>query len=296
MSLLSKHIFNDEKPGGWLPWAALAPLLGFIFVVVSAIIGQLVLEFAGLVDQNGSPDGTYALLLFLVLPFSLMLLTIWLWVRQVEKRSLASIGFTGARPTRTFIIGHLIGIGTITLVVLAVWLAGGYEARAYLQAFGSLGALVGIVALLAGFALQASVEEIVFRGWLLSAMTRKSNLLIAMIGNSALFALLHLDPDAHWINIINVFLFGLFASAWVIRTGNIWGAMGWHAGWNWLLAVGYDLPITGLDAGVPALLVSMEQTGDILLTGGPVGPEGSYMCTAFFVIATILLLVGRKQA
>ena len=36
----------------------------------------------------------------------------------------------------------------------------------------------------------------------------------------------------------------LFACAWVLRARNVLGIMGWHAGWNWLLAVGFGLPLT----------------------------------------------------
>ncbi|MBY0566549.1 MAG: hypothetical protein K2P70_04525 [Hyphomonadaceae bacterium] len=68
------------------------------------------------------------------------------------------------------------------------------------------------------------------------------------------------------------------------------GVMGWHVGWNWLLATGFELPVTGLDAGVSALLVKLVPDGPDILTGGSQGPEGSVVCLTFFVgaIATLL--------
>ena len=98
------------------------------------------------------------------------------------------------------------------------------------------------------FAVQASVEEILFRGWLLSVVARKFNLPAAVLLSSALFAFLHFSPGQPVLVTLNVVLFALFACGWALRTGNVWGVMGWHTGWNWLLATGFELPVTGLDA------------------------------------------------
>jgi hypothetical protein len=67
--------------------------------------------------------------------------------------------------------------------------------------------------------------------------------------------------------------------------------MGWHAGWNWLLAVGFEVPVTGLDAKMPALLVKLVPQGSAYLTGGTQGPEGSVLCGLFFVVGTAVLLL-----
>jgi hypothetical protein len=75
------------------------------------------------------------------------------------------------------------------------------------------------------------------------------------------------------------FLFAVFACCWVIRTGNVWGVMGWHSGWNWLLAVGFEWRVTALDAHVPALLAKVIPSGSGLLNGGIEGPEGGIVCT-----------------
>ena len=96
---------------------------------------------------------------------------------------------------------------------------------------------------------------------------------------STLINLLHFDSRANWIFVTNVFLFAVFACCWVIRTGDVWGVMGWHGGWNWLLAVGFELRVTALDAHVPALLVKLTPVGPDYLTGGIQGPEGSIVCT-----------------
>jgi membrane protease YdiL (CAAX protease family) len=280
-----------------LPWGALAPFLCLVLVLVSDVTGSLVLERFHLVDARGRPLGFAGFLLFLLVGFTLMGLVFLSWIRLVERRPIATIGLGGRHRLRTFLAGHAIGLATISAVVAAIGASGGFAADGYGKAFGSWTALASIGALLVCFAVQSSVEEIVFRGWLLSGVARKLGVPIAVLLTSAVFTLLHYGPKQHWATTTSNFLFSVFTCAWALRAGSIWGVMGWHSGWNWLLAVGFELPVTGLDAGVPALLVKLVPRGSVLLNGGTQGPEGSLWCNAFFVAGTAFLLWrSRRQA
>jgi hypothetical protein len=89
----------------------------------------------------------------------------------------------------------------------------------------------------------------------------------------------------------------LLASCWVICTGNVWGVMGWHGGWNWLLAVGFELRVTALDAHLPGLLVKLAPVGPDNLTGGIERPEGSIVCILVLTCGiTYQLLRARRGA
>jgi membrane protease YdiL (CAAX protease family) len=196
---------------------------------------------------------------------------------------------------RTFLLGVAIGAATIFAVVAAGWAAGAYHAAGYVRAFASPSALGGIAVLLLAFAVQSSVEEILVRGWLLSVAVRKFNTPAAVALTSVVFAFLHFSPGQAWLITLNVLLFSVFACCWALKTGNVWGVMGWHAGWNWLLATGFEVPVTGLDAGLPALLVTLRPTGPDWLTGGAQGPEGSVFCTVFFLVG-IAVTTWRRGA
>ena len=65
----------------------------------------------------------------------------------------------------------------------------------------------------------------------------------------------------------HTFLFALFTCAWVLRTRSVLGIMGWHAGWKWLLAVGFGLPVTGrrVSSAGPVLHSSLPVVGFPLL-------------------------------
>lgn len=288
-------LYSPAPVRGWLPWGALTPFLAILLVALPAIAAWKIEHAFGLVNEKGDPQGFAGLCALLFFDFSLTLAVLFAWVRLVERRSLVTIGLVGERPRRTFLAGLGVGLATSTLVVAAIALAGGYAVGELFPASTAPSALLRIAALLAGFALQSSVEEILFRGWLMSAMARKLGVVLAVVLTSTVFMLLHYSPHQAWDLMLGTFLFSLFACAWALRSGSIWGVMGWHAGWNWLIAVGFELPITGIDVHLPALLVQLAPRGPDVLTGGAQGPEGSALCSAFFAVASLLLFGLRAR-
>ena len=295
MSQTAKPVpFSSEPARGWLPWALLAPVLCVVFVAVPVLATSDLLEQAGFTDARGDPIGTAGLIVFLVPPFALTGLLTLAWVLWVERRPLASIGLARQGGGAGFLRGVAIGCLTITAVVAGIWMAGGYRPAGLAPASGSPTDLANIGLLLLAFALQASVEEVLFRGWLMSLVARKLNILVAVLVTGVVFSLLHFSPGQPLLVTLNIFLFSTFACCWALRAGNIWGVMGWHAGWNWLLATGFEVPVTGLEAGTSALLVKLVPEGVDWLTGGAQGPEGSWICGVFFAVSSLWLLRPRK--
>ena len=285
-------IFSTAPAKGWIVWGLAAPVLSLVLIVGASLPGDLVLEDLGLVDARGHPVSTDGLAAMLLLPFGLMGLAVLAWIHLVERRGLDTVGLGGTGKASKFAIGHAVGLLTISAIVAGIWACDGYEVGAWAKALSSGGVMASIGILLVCFAVQSSVEEFVFRGWLLSAIARRLNVALAVVLTSAVFSLLHYGPGQFWLVTLNVFLFSVFACAWALKVGSIWGVMGWHSGWNWLLAVGFELPVTGLDAGVPALLVELNHLGPDVLTGGAQGPEGSVVCT-FFLAGAIGWLMWR---
>ncbi|MBI3447381.1 MAG: CPBP family intramembrane metalloprotease [Acidobacteria bacterium] len=243
-----------------------------------------------MVDANGDPTSLPGLFAFLVLAFSALGLVVLGWVRFIERRPFATIGLAGDGRAKSFLRGLAVGAAMSFAVVAAIWMAGGLEAGGYARAFGSPIALIQIGLLLPCFALQSSAEEIVFRGWLLSAIARKLNVPLAVVLTSGIFTFLHYSPHQHWLVILSSFLFSAFTCAWALKTDNIWAVMGWHSAWNWLIAIGFELPLTGMDVKMPALLVKLIPIGPAYLTGGAQGPEGSYLCSVILAAGSAFLI------
>ena len=289
-------LFSPEPARGWLPWTWLSPILMILFNAIPAIAMDGWMQSRHWSTPSGDPIGLVGLHALLWIGFAPTLLAVLAWVRYVERRPFTSIGLTGTAPLKTFLRGLSIGIGTISLVVLAIWATGGMQAAGLGPAWRSPASLMHIGLLLMGFAFQASVEEVIFRGWLLSVLARKSNVTLAVVLVSLTFCFLHYSPHQAPLITLGTFLFSWFACAWALRTGNVWGVMGWHTGWNWLLATGFELPVTGIDAQLPALLVALRPQGVDALTGGAEGPEGSVLCSLFFLAAIAWMRWQRPDA
>jgi membrane protease YdiL (CAAX protease family) len=291
--MTKRTLYTPDTAKGWMPWGILVPFLIVFFVVLTGLGPEIAMGKAGLLDANDNPNGLTSFILFLTIPFGLLGLAVLGWIRFVERRSFASAGLVADRSLRRFLLGHLTGVGMASAIVAGIWAAGGFQAGAIAPAFQSPMALVSIAALCVSFALQSSAEEFVFRGWALSAIAPKLGVVLAVILSSAVFLLLHFEHGAPPLVYVNTVLFALFACVWAIRRGHIWGVMGWHSGWNWILAVGFESRVTGLDARVPALFVQMRSIGPGYLTGGPDGPEGSVLCTAV-LLAGIAWVIARR--
>ena len=285
-------LFSQQPVRGWLPWGLLVPLLAFAFMAVPSIGVAMLLAHYRLMDARG-PVGVAGAMALLLSSFPLIALITWAWVRGVEKRTFDTIGLVQPGGARRFVQGHLIGVGSVLLIVALIALAGGYTASGVLPAVSSPAALGGALLLLLGFAVQSSVEEIVFRGWMLSGIARKLNVPIAVLLTSLLFGLLHHSPN-NPLAFVGTFMFSVFTCCWVLRVGHVWGVMGWHSGWNWLLCTGFELPLSGTNPIAPALITKLNDQGPRVLTGGDYGPEASAVTLVVLVVASALLVGWRR--
>ena len=285
-------LYSQAAVRGWLPWGLLVPVLVFVVMAVPSVAVGVLLEDLGLLDGKG-PVGVAGAMALLLSSFPLIALITWAWVRGVERRTLDTIGLVRPGGARGFAQGHLIGVASVLLVVAVIALLGGYTASGVLPGFSSAAALGGALLLMFGFAVQSSVEEIVFRGWMLSGIARKLNVPIAVLLTSLLFGLLHHSPG-NPLAMAGTFMFSLFACCWALRAGHVWGVMGWHSGWNWMLSTGFELPLSGTNPIEPALITKLADQGPRLLTGGEYGPEASALTIAMLVLASAALVWWRR--
>jgi membrane protease YdiL (CAAX protease family) len=133
-------------------------------------------------------------------------------------------------------------------------------------------------------------EEYFFRGYFLYTLADGIGFWPAAIIQAILFARVHMGNGGETrVGIIATGIFALFAAATLWRTGNLWLAVGAHAGWDWGQSFFFGVNDSGLQ--VPGHLFNPRiGQGPIWLTGGTVGPEGSVVTLILWALMAFLFM------
>lgn len=268
-------------------WAVTTPI--FLTLLLGSMALGVALLKAGYNVQEGVPleesdiPGPMQLVgLFLPCWF-----TLGFWVKLVEKRSVATLGFSKPRNLTKFSKGLLQGSGLMTAIVLVNWLVGGYEFQLSEQQLPTTTILTAIAALLVGFFIQSGAEELWLRGWLMPILGARHSKTAAILFPITLFVLMHGWSEGQPVyTVFSLILFTCLVTLLALRDGTISGVIGLHTGWNWSAGQLFGLNITNTSFGTESFLVF--QSGDnIYLSGGSGGPEWS---VATFIILTLCLV------
>lgn len=297
------ELYAERKRSHRRTWTIAAIVLGLVFMVAGEVGAYFPAVATGFVVPGGGGDGWPQMAYQLGAAFGLTSLLVLLWAGLFERRGPSTLGLNAKGPMR-FLRGYLIGLAFLAVVVGVIWGTGGYVVEGA-GAFGSAAvgaALLPIGLLLLGFIIQGSTEEILFRGWLMQLIASRHGLWIAVIANSALFALAHagnIEPSKElFVGLANIVLFGLFISLYAVREGSLWGVCGWHAAWNWLLGLGFGLEVSGQVIDTAPLITDLTAAPGAAwwLTGAAFGPEASLVTTAVLLAGTVVLMVrGRTR-
>jgi hypothetical protein len=260
-----------------------ACLLVALFVLVPAVLSGMV----------SVPDAGTALGhdLRLVVGFLPTLLLVWLWVARYERRSWVTLGFTHRRVGVRLARGFAVGIGVYAVVVAALAAAGAVGVESSPAGAHGWSALGGVLLVGCGYAVQATAEEVAFRGWLLPVVAARTRPWIGVAVSAAMFDLLHLIGNPpHAVYYLNLTLVGVLLGVWALGEGALWGVCAWHTAQNWSHGNWF-----GLDGGGPVpggALLDLRATGLPVLTGGDHGLSHGLALTVVLVAA--LVLVTRR--
>ena len=115
-----------------------------------------------------------------------------------------------------------------------------------------------------------------------------------MLANSALFALLHAaNVGISWLAFLNLLLFGLFASVYMVRRGNIWGICAIHTMWNFAQGNIFGLQVSGMNP-TASIFSFVGDDSKSWINGGSFGPEGG-ICVTLVLLISILILLPMKN-
>lgn len=184
-----------------------------------------------------------------------------------------------------FWIGTVVGFLSISSCLLGIFAFHGF----HLTSFAIHGNTIvsATAAWGATFVLVGLAEEFSFRGYLQFTLTTGMGFWPSALLMSLLFGLAHRsNPGETYFGLFNVVLFGLLFCLFLRRTGNLWWAVGFHAGWDWGQTFFYGVP----DSGIAPYhnLFNSSFSGPHWLTGGTVGPEASVFTPIVLVIVAFL--------
>lgn len=209
---------------------------------------------------------------------------------RMEGLSLAAIGlpWPGAGRTGT---GFLLG-AALTGLPLALLAAAGWV-RVVPAPGGAGDALRAVLGFSVFLAAAAWVEELLFRGYPFQVLAERFGGMAAVAVTSVAFGAVHfLNPEVGLLGLVNLVLAGVVLGLAYWRTYSLWFVTGLHFGWNWMMAVALDLPVSGLTLDVPAYEGILS--GPELLTGGGFGPEGGLAVTGAAILGALWLARTRR--
>ena len=114
--------------------------------------------------------------------------------------------------------------------------------------------------------------------------------------SSTAFGFVHTFNDGeNWIGIFAAAAIGFVFCVSVRVTGSAWWAIGCHSAWDWAETYFYGTADSGFLA--PGHYLSARPSGNVLLSGGSDGPEGSLLVVPIILLLllTVLAIYGRRK-
>ena len=213
------------------------------------------------------------------------------YVLCMEKRKARTMGLTKKAFFSEYGIGLAVGLVMFSAVIGLGVLFGGLSYAGVTVA----GALPMILLMFVGYMIQGASEELLCRGYFCVSVARRSSVAVAILANSLVFALLHLANDGiSWLAMLNLVLFGVFASVYMIRRGNLWGICAIHSIWNFAQGNLFGLQVSGMEMNASVFSFT-QNAGKSWINGGAFGPEGGICVTIVLVVAIAVMLCMKNK-
>ncbi|MCM1314939.1 MAG: CPBP family intramembrane metalloprotease [Prevotella sp.] len=213
-----------------------------------------------------------------------------IYCRNIEVRPITSMGVRKQKLIPHYLTGLLTGIIMMTAITLLS------------VCFGANKILLcnninfGVIMLyLLGFFVQGMSEEFIFRGYLLTTVGGYHSVWVAVAVNSGAFALAHVfNPGFDVLPCVNLVLFGVFASLYMICFDDIWGVCGIHSIWNFMQGNFYGISVSGTGDS-ESVFRTTARTSHAWLSGGEFGIEGSIFTTVILSTGIIIVFLKIKK-
>ncbi|HEU6119179.1 TPA: CPBP family intramembrane metalloprotease [Streptococcus pneumoniae] len=309
----NKRIFKDFQASKMSLNIYTSPLLVFVFVFIGEFVaftlygigllaliglarnfgeaGQNLASYLQTLHQSLTDKTSDFRLILGLLAFGFILNTVFRWTRKVEKRPIRTLGFYRENFLSNLLKGFSLGLALFLLTLLGLVVLGQYRLESiHLNPYS----LAFVVFTIPFWILQGTAEELVTRAWLIPQLAKRTNLKVAIIISSSLFTLLHLgNPGITFLSAIDLFLFGVAMSLYLLKTDTIWGIGGIHGAWNFAQGNLFGVLVSGQSSGTSIMRFTPQGNQD-WLSGGSFGIEGSIM-TSLVLLLLIVYLANKLK-
>ncbi|MGO6157968.1 CPBP family intramembrane glutamic endopeptidase [Streptococcus pneumoniae] len=304
----NKRIFKDFQASKMSLNIYTSPLLAFVFVFIGEFVaftlygigllaliglarnfgeaGQNLASYLQTLHQSLTDKTSDFRLILGLLAFGFILNTVFRWTRKVEKRPIRTLGFYRENFLSNLLKGFSLGLALFLLTLLGLVALGQYRLDSiHLDTYSLAFTLFTIPF----WILQGTAEELVTRAWLIPQLAKRTNLKVAIIISSSLFTLLHLgNPGITFLSAIDLFLFGVAMSLYLLKTDTIWGIGGIHGAWNFAQGNLFGVLVSGQSSGTSIMKFTPQGNQD-WLSGGSFGIEGSIVSSIILFLLILYL-------
>ncbi len=209
------------------------------------------------------------------------------FVKYFEKTTYDYFGFS--KENNVLAIKAGLGLAIFSVVGVVVILLISNNISLTLSNNFKIGTIIILIILVL---IQGFIEEIVFRGYLMTRLAAKKGKWIAIILSSLFYLVFRMsNPTTSKLDLINIFLISIVMSLLYWYFDNILVIAIFHAFWNCISGVILGFNISGIRVSDSLFAVKAISDKQILI-GGSYGIEGSIIATVFFAILGLLVYMS----
>lgn len=245
------------------------------FVFAGIVLKDIILNILQVLD--GSTVGQAVQMLCLP---AFAWLGYWVYCALVEGRPVYEMD--KRKLVKQTLYGLLLGFGFISIIMLIMWISGGYR----IVGFNTVVVIIPVLIM----SIQAGImEEILTRGILFRIMEEGIGTWLAVLVSALIFGFMHIwNQNATVFSSVSIALTaGVILAMLYVITRQLWVPIGLHIGWNFTLGGIFGAPVSGGDASG---WLKAEFPGPDWLTGGSFGPEASIITVMVFIIFGAFLI------
>ena len=252
----------------------------FLLIIVYSFLQGILFEY---VFKNIVGYNILSVLCSYIFPAVILLFS----VKYFEKTTFDYFGFS--KENNLLAIKSGLGLAIFSVIGIVVMLLVSNNISLTLSKDLKIGIIIILIILVL---IQGFLEEVIFRGYLMTRLAAKKGKWIAIILSSLFYIVFRMsNPTTSKLDLITIFLISIVMSLLYWYFDNILVIAIFHAFWNCISGVIFGFNISGIRVSDSIFTVEAISDKQILI-GGSYGIEGSIIATVFFAVLGLLVYMG----